>query len=105
MTEPPDAVVIHVHCKGKWHVLDAPVAVSLDGTPIAEGFVGQGFDLTILSTVGPHELSVKIPIRKERKYWLHFPQPGEYAVDLSYSRAWGNFSAKFRVRRTDKKHP
>lgn len=104
MTEPPDAVVVHVHWKRKWHILDAPVAVSLDGTPIAEGSVVKGFDLTILTTVGPHELSVKIPIRKAKKYGLHFPQPGEYAIDLSYSRAWGNFSAKCRVRRTDEQH-
>jgi len=86
-------VVIVVSWKGLGMISDVDVFVTLDGSPAGSGSFVQGFELTLPTTEGEHEIGVKASFRSTA-VTLNTESNSSYRVDLQYSRMSGKFKLK-----------
>lgn len=77
----------------RFYITDVRVVLTVDGNFAFAGSFQQGFDVSLPVVPGPHVLSTIIeldPFRRTRDYAIDVP-PGGLALELAYSRFWGNF--------------
>jgi serine/threonine protein kinase len=92
-------VKVRLHYTGLWMAFDVPVVLLLDGNPVGEGSVINGFDVAFATSVGTHQVDIAA-INSEigTSIEVAFPKPGSYDVEVSYSRMWGTFSSSAEVK-------
>ena len=98
MHSSPQPVTGRVIWMGKWHLRDALVAVFLDGIHIGTGSCKHGGQVPFQTVTGHHKLEIKI-LREPKPHHVFFPEPGDYEVEIRYSRMWGDFVKPCKVRR------
>lgn len=86
-----DRVKLKVYYPGQFFLVDTKITTLLDGQQIGIGSVNKGINLTVNTTIGKHELEVKMQGRRKR-YDLEFSSNGKYEAHLYFNRFWGNFS-------------
>lgn len=77
----------------RFYVVDVKVVLLVDGVFAFAGSFKQGFDVNLPAVPGPHVLTTVIELdafRRTREYRIVVPPPG-LALELEYSRFWGNF--------------
>ena len=77
----------------RFYVVDVRVVLMVDGVFAFTGWFKQGFAVPLPALPGPHVLTSIIELeafRRTREYALVVPPHG-LAVELEYSRFWGNF--------------
>ncbi len=77
----------------RFYVVDVKVVLLVDGVFAFAGSFKQGFDVSLPAAPGPHVLTTIIELdafRRTRQYPIDVPPHG-LALELAYSRFWGNF--------------
>lgn len=77
----------------RFYVVDVRVVLMVDGVFGFAGSFKQGFDVNLPAVPGPHVLTAVIELdafRRTRDYAIVVPAGG-LALQLEYSRFWGNF--------------
>jgi serine/threonine protein kinase len=81
---------------GEKFFFDAGIDVLFDGQPVGKGTVTKGFDFTVDTAPGNHQLEVKVILRS-KYYFLQLQQPGKYEVRLHYDKIWATFANRIDV--------
>jgi len=82
-----------------FYVSDIAFVLTLDGAPIFGGGFLSGVDVTVPVAPGRHLLtsSLDLAIVKRTRTWQVDVPAGGLAVELVYSRMWGNFKKRLRA--------
>lgn len=84
----------------RFYLVDVRVVLTIDQVFAFAGSFKQGFDATLPVVPGPHVLGAIIELdafRRTRDYPVVVPPHG-LALELRYSRFWGNFDKTPLVR-------
>lgn len=88
-----------VFARPSFFLSDIALAITLDGTPIFHGGFMSGVDVTVPVAPGRHQLASALDlaiVKRQRVWQLDVPEAG-LAVELAYSRLWGNFAKRLRT--------
>ena len=83
--------------------LDVPVGILLNDHCIGKGSFRRGVNVACMVAPGAHRLETRIEmltgLSRSQTYEVSMLSPGEYVIELQYSRLWGNFTKQVTVRR------
>ena len=88
--------------KPGFFINDPRVEVDFDGVRIYEGSFMSGFDRTVTTSAGHHELVTRItvgPVMRPKRWTFELDEAPRFTITLRYSRFWGNFTRKLDLTR------
>jgi hypothetical protein len=93
-----NATMAHVIWKGRgWALVDLSVSVYFDGALVQKASYNKGFIIPIPTTLGAHELGIKLPLRTQKKYQIRLPKPAAYKIEVKMDVLEINFADECKV--------